>query len=151
MRTEPLSFDEAHTIDRDRDIPYEVVEVQDAWDQIPFIPDIDQQVYKAITEFPERFDMSHFHTRISDGVDLSYERPYINEVFKKNSCGTAHCLAGWACVIAGRPIKILRRKDFRVSALAAAIFLKGTGSVPNFFQGEERALAEMRGRVGVGT
>jgi len=90
------------------------------------VPGLHQKMLAAIEAKPEAFDMSTWHR---DGV-----------------CGTTHCRAGWAVVLAGDAGKAL---EWVVgSSTAGALITHAScpwlGKVPNFHASNEEALADIR-------
>ena len=92
----------------------------------PVIENIHQKVYAAASQ-PDALDMGVWH----------------------NSCGTAHCRAGWVVTLAGEAGKELESKIGTAGA-ALAIYLKSdperfkTERIPNFYCGNDAALADMK-------
>ena len=58
-------------------------------------------------------------------------------------CGTTHCRAGWAIVLAGQAGKELERRLDSQRA-GTAIYRASTGRVPHFFASDADALADIR-------
>lgn len=117
--------------------------MQDIWERVPFIPDIDAQVLKRIEADPEHFGMFEFHFKHNEEgrpVRLDAANPEVAD------CGTTHCIAGWATVIAGKTALELEY-HYGCDSVAAVIFAKATGSCPLFRNSNEAALKEMRERV----
>ena len=93
------------------------------WDEIPYIPNIDQAILSAI-ESGGKLDMEDWHI-----------------------CETAHCRAGWAITLAGEAGKRLEQQ-FGADAAAAFLYAKSDSHpVPNWFVDEEMALADIRKRA----
>ncbi|QMP18230.1 putative pentapeptide repeat protein [Ralstonia phage RpY1] len=92
----------------------------------PIIDNIHQQVYQAASQ-PHALDMGMWH----------------------NSCGTAHCRAGWVVTLAGEAGKKLESK-IGTPAAAIAIYLKSdperfkTERIPDFYCSNDTALADMK-------
>jgi uncharacterized protein YjbI with pentapeptide repeats len=91
----------------------------------PIVPDLDRKILEQIESDPESFDMSSWH----------------------NSCGTAHCEAGWAVVMAGDAGRELE-KEIGTANAGTLIFAKSCGYVPNFYASNDEALADLRARCG---
>jgi hypothetical protein len=91
----------------------------------PIVPDLDRKILDQLDSHPESFDMSRWH----------------------NSCGTAHCEAGWAVVMAGDAGRELEKKIGTANA-GTLIFAKSCGYVPNFYASNDEALADLRARCG---
>jgi hypothetical protein len=92
----------------------------------PKIENIHQAVYAAASA-PDALDMGQWH----------------------NACGTAHCRAGWAVVLAGEAGKALEAK-IGTPAAAAAIYLASDpniGKFPSFYCGNAEALSDMKARA----
>ena len=90
---------------------------------VPVIKDIHQTVYAAATQ-PGALDMGNWH----------------------NSCGTAHCRAGWVVTLAG---DAGRAMEFCMGtpAAAAMIYLASDPKIekmPNFYTDNGTALADMK-------
>jgi hypothetical protein len=67
--------------------------------EIPVIHNIDSAILAAIEPDRENFSMKHWHSTVDrDGYHYS------------DSCGTAHCRAGWAIVLAGEAGRALEGK-----------------------------------------
>ncbi|BAO04699.1 putative pentapeptide repeat protein [Ralstonia phage RSK1] len=95
-------------------------------DGAPIVHNIHQQVYQAASQ-PHALDMRMWH----------------------NSCGTAHCRAGWVVTLAGEAGKKLESK-IGTPAAAIAIYLKSdperfkTERIPDFYCSNDTALADMK-------
>ena len=90
------------------------------------VPDLHQKMLAAIEAKPESFDMRAWHGA--------------------TSCGTTHCRAGWAVVLAGDAGKAL---EWAVgSSTAGALITHAScpwlGKVPDFYSDNETALADIR-------
>lgn len=85
---------------------------------VPIVPHLDQAILDAI-KAGGGFDMSFYH------------------------CGTTHCRAGWAIHLAGTAGKALEQMlDSYLAGLL--IYWASAGYVPNFFDNNENALADIR-------
>lgn len=91
---------------------------------VPVVDDLDAKILAQVESEPDTFDMDVWHS----------------------SCGTAHCLAGWAVHLAGKAGYALEEATIAEDA-GALIYAKSTGSVPDFYADNEEALAELRARV----
>ena len=92
----------------------------------PKIENIHQAIYAAASA-PDALDMGRWHT----------------------ACGTAHCRAGWAVVLAGEAGKALEAK-IGTPAAATLIYLASDPELerfPSFYCGNEKALADMKARA----
>ena len=92
----------------------------------PVIPDIHKAVYAAASQ-DGALDMSQWH----------------------NSCGTAHCRAGWVVTLAGEAGKALEER-IGTPAAATMIYLSSDtkmGKFPDFYCNNETALADMKQRA----
>jgi hypothetical protein len=92
----------------------------------PKIKNIHQAVYAAASA-PDALDMGQWH----------------------NACGTAHCRAGWAVVLAGEAGKALEAK-IGTPAAATLIYLASDPELdrfPSFYCGNAEALADMKARA----
>ena len=92
----------------------------------PKIENIHQAVYAAASA-PDALDMGQWH----------------------NECGTAHCRAGWAVVLAGEAGKALEAKIGTPSA-ATLIYLASDPELdrfPSFYCSNAEALADMKARA----
>ena len=61
----------------------------------------------------------------------------------RSHCGTTMCRAGWAVELGdakGRRLRAAATYKFA----GAIIYLRNTGRIPNFFENDERAMADMR-------
>ncbi len=113
--------------------------------RLPDMPDLDAEVYQAIKENPEHFSMATWHSLNRDLIPMmspldrktSFER-------EPTACGTTHCIAGWACVLSGAYGKT---GEADTALLARILYLKNTGSVPDFFGTDAEALEELRARA----
>jgi len=93
---------------------------------VPTIPNIHQEIYAAASK-PQALDMGVWH----------------------NSCGTAHCRAGWVVTLAGEQGKALEEKTSTASAamliyLASDPTLRESGAMPDFYCDNDSALADMK-------
>ncbi|MFZ0270965.1 MAG: pentapeptide repeat-containing protein [Acidobacteriaceae bacterium] len=89
---------------------------------VPKIENIHQAIYAAASK-PEALDMRRWH-----------------------SCETTHCRAGWVVTLAGEGGKALEWA-FGTPAAAAIIYMASDPTlekIPNFYAGNEDALADMR-------
>jgi len=59
-----------------------------------------------------------------------------------HDCGTTHCIAGWAITLAGDAGAVLEHA-IGPSAAAALIYHASTGSVPDFYAGDDDAMASL--------
>ncbi len=89
-------------------------------EDIPVVPHLKEAILRAITEEGGELDMGAWHT-----------------------CSTTHCLAGWACILAGKRGRELER-DMSTNNAAVAIFAHSVGSVPDFFCHKDEAMAYLR-------
>lgn len=96
--------------------------------KVPVIPDLDAQILDQIERKPRSFDMGVFHGEIYDK--------------DSNVCGTTHCRAGWAEVIAFP--RSWRDEGFSVELIGAMVYLVSTGKIPDFFTGDKEALRSIR-------
>jgi uncharacterized protein YjbI with pentapeptide repeats len=94
---------------------------------IPSIHDLDAQILARVERDPGSFDMSTWHS--DDHSD---------EV-----CGTTHCRAGWAIVLAGAAGRELENR-YGPYAAGAKIYIASTGRVPDFHASDEAALNDIR-------
>jgi uncharacterized protein YjbI with pentapeptide repeats len=94
-------------------------------DWIPKIPNIHQAIYKAASK-PEALDMSSWH--------------------RGGYCGTTHCRAGWAVVLAGPGGRVLEGV-YGTGAAAALIYQASDPKlekIPNWIDTNEGAMADMK-------
>jgi uncharacterized protein YjbI with pentapeptide repeats len=92
-------------------------------DWIPRVTNIHQSVYAAASA-PAALDMSTWH----------------------NTCGTAHCRAGWVVTLAGEGGRVLEG-CYGTPAAAALIYQVSDPTlerIPNFYADNETALADMK-------
>src|ERR1051326_7874227 len=94
---------------------------------IPVVPDIDATIYAAITDGKGELQMGAWHT-----------------------CETTHCRAGWAITLAGEAGRKLEKR-YGPAAAGALIYAKSRPGVPipNFYAGDEAALADIKACAGV--
>ncbi|HUV48039.1 MAG TPA: pentapeptide repeat-containing protein, partial [Actinomycetes bacterium] len=59
-----------------------------------------------------------------------------------HDCGTTHCIAGWAITLAGDAGAVLEHA-IGPSAAAALIYHASTGSVPDFYAGDDDAMVSL--------
>jgi hypothetical protein len=96
---------------------------------VPFIPALDTKILAAIVG-GGTLDMGSWHGP------------------ENNICGTTHCRAGWAIHLAGEKGKDLQER-FGEAGAGALIYAKAYPDhrIPNFCDGNERALADIRARA----
>lgn len=93
---------------------------------VPTIPDIHKRVFEAASQ-EKALDMGNWHS----------------------TCGTAHCRAGWVVHLAGDAGYALE-EDLDTSAAAALIYQASDPTlerIPDFYTGNDTALADMRERA----
>lgn len=101
--------------------------------KVPVIPDINQRIEKALK----------YETHRGVGPSNLYMRSWHG----RNSCGTTHCIGGFACVLSGAAGRKLE-KDIGFAAAAQLIFeCSLLGEVPDFYVGPNYALLSLRDRV----
>jgi len=90
--------------------------------EAPVVEDLDLRIAEAVGEHGEHLNMSDWH------------------------CGTSHCRAGWAIELAGAAGKAL---ELRLGPLAAGalIYYASTGHVPEFYESDEDAFADIKARA----
>ena len=64
-----------------------------------------------------------------------------------HTCGTAHCIAGWAIHLAGEPGRLM---ESMMGAEVAGLLLLGTEAHQHFYDSNEQALEYLRGVVANG-
>ena len=112
------------------------------YEDTPVVEDLDGKILEQILTKPATFDMSLYHARWEpDGRDSEYLQKVTSP-----TCGTVHCLAGWAVVLAGAEGLSLHEQLAEEDA-GALIFAKSTGSVPWFFNNTGSAIREVKERV----
>ncbi len=90
-------------------------------DDVLVVADLDVRVARAIADNPALLDMMTWHSQ----------------------CGTVHCRAGWAIVLAGEAGKELEER-LGPAAAGSLIYAASTSrAVPNFHTGHEEALADI--------
>ncbi len=94
---------------------------------VPVIEHLDRQILEFIGPAAERLDMAAWHG------DEAVAPP----------CGTTHCRAGCAIVLAGKAGAALE-EQLGPERAGGAIYLASTGRLPNFFANQEDALADIR-------
>ena len=104
---------------------------------VPIVPNLDAQVLAAVDGATARghLDMDSWHGGAPIGALAALD-----------ACGTTHCRAGWAIVLAGEPGFDLERK-IGPSAAGALIYHASVGYVPDFLAGNELAMADIRARA----
>ena len=90
-------------------------------DDAPEVPNLCQAILTKVEANPKCLEMGKWH----------------------NTCGTTHCLAGWAVHLAGEAGRQLESKVGHENA-GIAIFLRSHGSVPNFYSSNDEALEWIR-------
>ncbi len=126
--------------------------LEELWEAAPVIEDLDKKMLEVVQANLDNFDMSYWHHlgdelvgkvgRAGTYFELQQLQALISE---PTGCGTTHCIAGWTCVLAKQP-ELEQRFD--AWWLAAAIYLKSTGSRPEFFGSDLDAFYELWGRAG---
>lgn len=102
------------------------------------IPDLDAQILQALDAGRWTLDMATYHfTDAAQGPAPS-----------ASACGTTHCRAGSAIVL--HPLGHELERVFGSWLAGAAIYLRSTGAVPNFFAQDDEAMADMRRAAGGG-
>jgi hypothetical protein len=83
--------------------------------------------------------VEHLHQRVAEAVGPE------GELLQMSSwhCGTKHCRAGWAIVLAGEAGAALEAK-YGPATAGALIYGRSTGTVPNFYADDEVALADIK-------
>ena len=97
---------------------------------VPVVECIDARILEQIQKPGCILDMSQWHggESYTDG----------------SACGTSHCRAGWAVMIAGPAGLALERELGSALEAGRAIYLASTGRVPHFFASDERALEDLK-------
>lgn len=99
-------------------------------DRLTAVDGLDQAIYAAVSiEHRFALDMSSWHGKLTDG------------------CGTTHCRAGSA--IALHPLGADLERVFGPRMAGAVIYLKSTGSVPDFFADTDTAMADIKRCAGI--
>lgn len=97
---------------------------------VPVVPDLDAQILAAIREKPNRLDMDFWHGKDED------------------PCGTTHCIAGWAVVMAGEAGKALEDRYDAETAGALIYAASNPGQpIPNFHVKNAAAMRGLKRRV----
>jgi hypothetical protein len=100
--------------------------------RVPVIPNINERIEHALKfeeslSSPDNLDMRNWHGR--------------------NSCGTTHCIAGFAVAVSGRSGKRLE-SELGTERAAGLIFQYSLlGEVPDFFTNGSHALYTLKDRV----
>jgi hypothetical protein len=94
---------------------------------VPVIPDLNQRILAAVEKNPILLDMRFWH--------------------RSQSCGTTHCIAGWAVTVAGRMGRNL--EQHLRTELAAELLFKASlhGEVPDFYAYDDTVLNDLRERA----
>ena len=123
---------------------YEKVQVDfHGWNiQVPVIPNLAQLILEQVEKKPERFDMGSWHGTVADADDDITDTPKPEDYEK---CGTTHCVAGWAVVVAGKAGIELEKKLF-TEEVASMLFEHSALGEPfeNFYGTSASALEELR-------
>jgi hypothetical protein len=90
---------------------------------VPVVEQLDAKILAVITDGRGNLEMSDWH--------------------HGDACGTTHCRAGWAIVLAGPEGAALERQHGPEEA-GRRIYLASTGRVPHFFASNERALDDLK-------
>lgn len=69
------------------------------------------------------------------------------EMGQWHTCGTTHCLAGWAVHLAGDAGYALEAEFSNEERAGSLIWFASTGSIPCFWVSNEEALADLRRRA----
>ena len=117
-------LDRAHAIDLGLDRARDLVALLGP--RLVLVEALDRTILAALDASTWRLDMGSYHYH---GV-----------------CGTTHCRAGSAIVL--HPIGRDLEAVFGPWLAGAAIYLRSTGAVPNFFASDDDALADMRRAAG---
>jgi hypothetical protein len=97
---------------------------------VPVVEQIDARILEQISKPGCVLDMSQWH----GGEDYD----------NGTACGTTHCRAGWAVMLAGADGLRLERELGSAERAAQAIYLASTGRVPHFYANNEGALADLK-------
>ena len=150
---------------------FNIPSIQKHWKKVPLVRNLEEQILKKVTKCPTSFHMAMFHGVLDEGEpadsfeddhgflvgrsDLRYDpihssepaREVTKQLEKARECGTTHCLAGWAVVLAGPEGLKLEKLIGTVNA-GAAIYARSIGYVPDFYEGEsDVALHELKQRI----
>lgn len=101
---------------------------------IPVVEHLDAKILREIESGEGKLDMKYWHF----GKDGS-----LKDRFEENFCGTTHCRAGWAVILAGKAGLELEAETDAATA-GSAIYLASTGHTPNFYTSTENGLAEVK-------
>ena len=94
-------------------------------DRLPPVPSLDRVILGALEAPGARLDMGTWH-----------------------SCATTHCRAGWAITL--HPMGADLEAVFGPRMAGAAIYLRSTGAVPDFYASTGDALASIRAGAEIG-
>lgn len=92
-----------------QDIPAETLKALKGagltWKDVPKVKDLDLVLWESIKKQPSGFDMSHWHglNRTDEYGEqcLGADDLEARGVTAAKTCGTSHCRAGWAVLLAG--------------------------------------------------
>jgi hypothetical protein len=115
--------------------------------QVPLIPDLDTRILRGIEAEPNSFYMGSWHGWQDDQMILCNSRQP-----KLEDCGTTHCRAGWASVIAARAgydlegISRENRPNYAVttSIVGSLLYLAAGKEIPSFHAETDEALEDIR-------
>lgn len=114
----------------------------------PVVPDIDARMFQIISNDRQCFDMSAFHSSELRYGRRCFERlshPVFANVTADNLCGTTHCRAGFAVLLAGEAGKAL---EGEVGPHVAGCLIYAASRpgkpLPDFFCDSSIALTDIR-------
>jgi hypothetical protein len=113
-------------------------------DDIPFVPNIDSKILAAIEADPKAFDMDYWHSWVDSRGESHYVHS-VSSLVPERSCGTAHCRAGWAIVLAG-PEGMLLEQRLGPDEAGRLIYEKSRPGMeaPDFHARQDDALEDIR-------
>jgi hypothetical protein len=108
--------------------------------KVPVIPNLATLILEQVQREPQRFDMGSWHCKVGD--DEFEDVPHPDE-YKK--CGTSHCVAGWAIVIAGKEGIELEKQCYTDDA-AQLLFQHSilAEDFPSFYESRVNALSDLK-------
>lgn len=107
---------------------------------VPVIPNLAQLILEQVEAKPETFDMGSWHG------DETCDGPKVPSMGYRK-CGTTHCVAGWAVVIAGAAGRKLELEVGDDTEDAARLLFEASAlgeNFPSFYGCERDALESLR-------
>lgn len=115
--------------------------------KIPIIPDLDTRILRGIEAEPNSFYMGYWHWwQNEENIPENAPQP------KLEDCGTTHCRAGWASVVAARAGYDLEgiskknrpNKAVTTSIVGSLLYLAAGKEIPSFYAETDEALEDIR-------